>query len=655
MFSTDHGPVCGRPGALKLFSGLTAKDALRGFRRWDAAGIVFETKDSAVSSVETRMINSMSSLRPSPGPTSPAKPSRSRRVWDSRAEWGATWAARVAALLGLISLLSAIFPPMHRRLQLVLELLPAFAPQVAAGATAAIGLLMLSLAAGLRRRKRRAWQVAVGASAALAALHLVKGLDFEEAVLAVGALALLLVTRSAFTGVPDPRSSRRVGLVLTASLGLATAAGLGVLLVDPDNVVGSPGPGRLLAQVWLGLVGAPGPLHFASPGAAGRIASTMLLLGVVVIGLTLTAALRSAGGPHPIRSEEAASVRGLLATHGGQDSLGYFALRDDKSVIFSPTGKAAVAYRVISGVSLASGDPLGDNEAWPAAVDAWLAQARTYAWIPAVLGASLSGAQAYCRVGLDALEMGDEAVVDVAGFSLDGRKMRGVRQAVCRLQRKGHTVRVDRIRDLPADDVFALAGLAQHWRDGQVERGFSMALGRFGDPRDPEVIVVRCFDETGAVQGLLSFVPWGDDGLSLDLMRRSPQSPNGVVEFMVTTALAQANRFGVARFSLNFAVFRAVFERGSRLGAGPMLRLWHRTLLLASRYWQIESLYRANAKYHPTWVPRFICFARVRDLPRIGVAALEAEAFVQRPRRPRWLGGRVTPQPVAMYADGSNR
>jgi lysyl-tRNA synthetase class 2 len=149
-------------------------------------------------------------------------------------------------------------------------------------------------------------------------------------------------------------------------------------------------------------------------------------------------------------------------------------------------------------------------------------------------------------------------------------------------------------------------------------------------------MVVTCTDSEGSLRGLLGFVPWGPDGLSLDLMRRSDEADNGVIELMVTALLAKAPGLGIRRISLNFAVFRAVFERGGRLGAGPVLRLWHRFLLLASRFWQIESLYRANAKYRPIWEPRFLCFARARDLPRIGVAALEAEAFM---RRPRWLGG----------------
>src|SRR5512133_1459175 len=119
-------------------------------------------------------------------------------------------------------------------------------------------------------------------------------------------------------------------------------------------------------------------------------------------------------------------------------------------------------------------------------------------------------------------------------------------------------------------------------------------------------------------------------------MRRDRNAENGTVEAMVTGLLAECGRLGVDRLSLNFAVFRSVFARGERLGAGPVLRLWRRVLLVASRWWQIESLYRANAKYQPEWVPRFVCFRRAGELPRVGMAALEAEAFVQFPRL-RWL------------------
>jgi hypothetical protein len=110
--------------------------------------------------------------------------------------------------------------------------------------------------------------------------------------------------------------------------------------------------------------------------------------------------------------------------------------------------------------------------------------------------------------------------------------------------------------------------------------------------------------------------------------------PMTASEQMVTGLMAQAPALGVCRVSLNFAVFRSVFARGERLGAGPVLRLWRSLLLAASRFWQIESLYRANAKFQPVWTPRFICFRSSADLPRVSVAALRAEAFLV---APAWL------------------
>ena len=158
------------------------------------------------------------------------------------------------------------------------------------------------------------------------------------------------------------------------------------------------------------------------------------LAGLGLLLAVLYALFRSPRGRELQSRDDEDRLRGLLARHGARDSLGYFALRRDKSVVFSPSGKAAVAYRVVGGVALASGDPIGDVEAWPGAIDTWLLLAREHAWIPAVMGASEEGGTVYARHGLDALELGDEAIVETDEFSLDGRAMRGVRQAYNRVR-----------------------------------------------------------------------------------------------------------------------------------------------------------------------------------------------------------------------------
>jgi lysyl-tRNA synthetase class 2 len=515
---------------------------------------------------------------------------------------------------------------------LIYELVPGVFPAAATTGAAAVGLILIVLSRALRRGKYRAWLLATVLSLLTVLLHLVKGLDVEEATISAALFVLLISSRKEFTAKPDPRSLTRLLAVVVVGTVVAVFLGWMWLAVDADGQ--APGT-TFIDRVWyatLGLVGIPGPINFIDDADHDRAAVALVVLGASVVLLAVLVALQPANGPHPLTDDERARVLGILDRWGGIDSLSYFALRDDRSVIFSPTGKSAITYRVVGTVSLAAGDPVGDPEAWPGAIAAWLAEARSFGWVPAVLAASERGAEAFHRCGMDALELGDEAILHVSDFTLDGRSMRGVRQAVSRCCRAGLTVSCHRVADLDEGTRETLLTKADEWRDGTVERGFSMALGRFGAPEDDRSVVALSTDADGELRGFLHFVPWGAEGLSLDLMRRDRESENGIVEQMVAGVMADASALGIKRVSLNFAVFRSVFARGERLGAGPVLRVWRSVLLSLSRFWQIESLYRANAKYQPEWVPRFVCFRASTDLPRVGVAALRAEAFLVAPK-----------------------
>jgi lysyl-tRNA synthetase class 2 len=227
----------------------------------------------------------------------------------------------------------------------------------------------------------------------------------------------------------------------------------------------------------------------------------------------------------------------------------------------------------------------------------------------------------------------------VNDFTLEGRSMRGVRQACTRVERAGYSVLVRRVRDIDRDEVADLLRAAAAWRGAEVERGFSMALSRLGDTADGDCVVATAYRD-GVLRGVLHFVPWGRDGLSLDLMRRDRSADNGLNELMIAELIKSGSELGVARVSLNFAVFRDAIERGEKIGAGPVLRAWRGVLMFASRWWQIESLYRFNVKFRPDWEPRFLSYPATRDLPRIAVAALEAEAFLVRPHLLKRLLGR---------------
>ncbi|WP_433794750.1 phosphatidylglycerol lysyltransferase domain-containing protein [Actinoplanes sp. CA-252034] len=511
--------------------------------------------------------------------------------------------------------------------------------------SAAGGVLYLIVARGLSRREHTAWVWLVSLltlQIVLAAAGIVTDTAHpmrHGATLRIGVSALLLAVAVAAgseftTGRRRPRRSTTVLLVSLVLVG-PLASWLMLTVFSPGT---SGGVRRALCGAWFlvrWLVGVRQPHFDAAPPA--WIPFTVGLAGasavVLAAWLSLRPSRRVTDGDS--EGEGTARVRELLAAHGDQDSLGYFALRPDKAAVFSASGKAAVCYRLVNGVSLAAGDPIGASSEWPGAIAAWLDEAKAHGWTPAVLGAGPAGARAFSRAGLRVLEIGDEAILNAGEFSLDGRPMRTVRQAVQRVRRAGYQVRVHRVGDVAPSTMETLAGYAEQWRDGRTERGFSMALGRFAHPDDLEYVVVEARDAQDRTVAVLGFVPWGSDGLSLDLMRRDPDGPNGLIEFMIVELLAASATMGVQRLSLNFAMFRSVFARGERLGAGPLLRWWYGLLKLLSRWWQLESLYRANQKYQPTWQPRFICYPRGRSFPKVAVAAAVAEGFVATPGRRR--------------------
>ncbi|BAJ28675.1 MULTISPECIES: phosphatidylglycerol lysyltransferase domain-containing protein [Kitasatospora] len=571
--------------------------------------------------------------------TAEAAAERPPAAWRLRCAGFARWYLRAATVLNLLGALVAPFRAQVERANRGEYFTPVL---VTSGFTTA--LLAGLLAVMLRRRKRAAWITALALTAAHAAVFAL-ALAFPEyrahpfnwvsAGLTLALLLALLAARPVFRVRGGRGNLPLAAAVLLFGGALLTAAGAAaVRLAHTDGV---PGWGEAARYAVLRLVTVSGVVEVTDVDVPRWIDLGLNLLATALLLLTLRILLRSPHGTDWQSPEDERALRRLLERPGG-DSLGYFALRRDKSVCFSPSGKAAVAYRVVGGVALASGDPVGDPEAWPQAIEAWHRLARAHAWVPAVTGAGERAAAAYARTaGLRALHLGDEAVVEAAGFTLAGREMRGPRQTGHRLARAGYTVLLRRHRDIPPEEFADLVRLADAWRHGRTERGFSMALGRLGDPADGDCLIAECRDRAGRTAALLSFVPWGADGLSLDLMRRDRESDGGLAEYAVAELLGRAGEWGVARVSLNFAMFREAFE--PRLGAGPALRLWRGVLRSLSRWWRLEARYRANARYRPRWVPRHVLYEKPSELPAIGLATARAEGFLTRPRLRR--GGRT--------------
>jgi lysyl-tRNA synthetase class 2 len=523
--------------------------------------------------------------------------------------------------------------------------------------------VLVLLAAALATRKRLAWLILVLYMLASIVWNLgdiVTGDEtwMEESGEMIGlafhvaAVAFLVLARKEFWAKVRRGALVKAAVALVAGMAIGILIGWGLLELFPGTLERDYRLAYAINRV--AAFAGVGSNAFDGQHPHVFVNALLGLFGALALMVAAIVLFRSQKSENALTGEDESAIRGLLELWGKNDSLGYFATRRDKGAVFAPNGRAAVTYRVEVGVCLASGDPVGDPKSWPQAIEAWLRLCQEYGWAPGVMGASSTAAEAFRAAGLNALQLGDEAILHPDGFRLSGADMRAVRQAVTRARRAGLTVRMRRHRDIPPAEMAEVIKRADGWRDTETERGFSMALGRLGDPADGDCLLVEALQNEGEVVAMLSLVPWGNNGVSLDLMRRSPKSPNGTIEFMVTELLQQSESIGISRVSLNFAMFRSAFEQGAQLGAGPIARLWRGLLVFFSRWWQLETLYRSNMKYKPQWVPRYACYEDARLVPRVGVASVIAEGFLVLPftRRNEQHTGHHIAAPENLVATG---
>ena len=501
--------------------------------------------------------------------------------------------AWAAAAVGVIGIISALTPEMTDRFRLVKGMLPPGLPTAARVGALAFGLALVFLSRSLARRRTRAWQLAVVIVVASAISHLAKGLDVEEATISLGLLVALIVYRRRFDVPGDPRTVRpllAIGAIVVAIA--AVVAGIELRGVDlPD-----------------------------------RGADALMALGLVFGFSALFLWLRPISQAARQTVGERRVARALVDAYG-EDSLSFFSLRRDKSYFFSPTRRSFLAYRVVAGAALVSADPVGDEQEFDALLAEFRRVVRANGWRLAILGASEQHLDRYRRLGLRAIAIGEEAVLRPAEFSLDGRAIRKVRQSVTRLTKAGYSLRVVAAEE--ADEALRaeLDAVSQAWRGNQAERGFTMSMDELYVPGTVFTVAV-C--ENGTVGGFLHLAPTpAGGGWSLSTMRRAPDSPNGLTEFLIVETLAWAKEHDASEVSLNFCVFTD-FLSPDRAVTVPR-RFLRRALLAADNVFQLERLYAFNRKFFPEWRPRYLCVEKLTDLPIVGLAYLHVEQLLVPP------------------------
>jgi lysyl-tRNA synthetase class 2 len=518
-------------------------------------------------------------------------------------------AGAVAFAIGIVNLVSALTPNVAWRGHLLLQVMPVRAVPLfhSVAVPASVALIVCSFY--LRRRRRRAWAVAFALLVTLGTLDLAKGLDFEEALLSWTGAALLWGGRGTFA----VEHGRLRDLRLPAAAIALSAASVSLLVWLAS---GRGDDGFVLHETVALFSFTDGSMAFRDelgwvPGSVGA-----LTLALIVVGGWFFVRPRCASRALPDERARRTALE-LVQAHG-TDTLAFFKLRHDLQYLFTHDGRAFLGYRIENGALVVAGDPVGALDAVAEVVRNAYRLAEAHGLRITAIGASERLVPLWREGGLRAVYIGDEAIVETAGFSLEGRAIRKVRQSVSRLEKAGYTAELQTVSELTADGRGELEHISSLWRNGCRERGFAMSM----DALSAGVVVVGR-DAEGAARGFLHFVPTHRRAaVSLSLMRRDRATPNGLMEFLVVNAIEQLRKRGTEEMSLNFVMF-------GRLMVQPGVR---RLIGFGSRWFQMESLYRFTVKFSPRWEPRFFVFDGLLGLPRAGLAALSAEGQLPRLR-----------------------
>jgi lysyl-tRNA synthetase class 2 len=532
-------------------------------------------------------------------------------------------AALAVALAAFVNLASAATPGIASRNRALVRLEPFTTLPISHAAAVPLSIVLLVTAFYLWRRRAAALRLALVLLVALGLLNLLKGLDVEEALGSFAVAAVLWLGRGAFRVRSDPVTLRaavwRVPLVAAGGFALS-------LLAIALGAPGGTSAVTVVRETFDALAWQSGPLVFHDE--LGRLAEAVGTVGVLTLLWCGYVLFRPLATPRALPSADVRRAASVLVRRHGIDTLAYFKLRRDQHYLFAPDGRAFLGYRIENGVLLVSGDPVGRAEAMPALLRELGTFAQARGLCIAALGAGAALRPLWEQLGLRSLYIGDEAIVETGSFSLEGRAIRKVRQSVTRLERLGYRLELRELASLSAAELGELEAVSRRWRRGVPERGFTMCLDALRADDHGDSVVVRALDPAGCLRGFLHLVPsYGRPAVSLSAMPRDPDTPNGLVEFLVARSVELLRERGVEEVSLNFAAFGRLLHSPRN----PAERLLGRLLSLADAFFQIERLYRFNAKFFPRWEPRYLMYERVAGLPRVGLAALWAEGQLSKP------------------------
>ncbi|WP_430332607.1 phosphatidylglycerol lysyltransferase domain-containing protein [Rhodococcus sp. ACT016] len=530
-------------------------------------------------------------------------------------------------------------------------------------------VFLLVLCDGLRRGRRFAWIASTVAQVVLLVLSLlnfvVRYIDFADQdtifygldapnvyrtlmpfLTPLALLILLLATRKLFDVQAPPKTYRRLfGKVAVLVVGLGVLYVLGGLWARSGfdrhptvTTLIADFPQRLVPPVYLQLID---PRLLPVDWAATLLYEwTGVVFWVVACVLVAATFLRPAHGGESGAAERARQI----LTSGSGSALSWMTTWDGNSYWFGPGGDSYVAYRVIGGVALTTGGPVGRPDRVRDDVAGFAEFAAANGWVPCFYSVTADVRDAAHALGWVGVQVAEETVLDLGSIAFTGKKFQDVRTALNKAAKWGITAEWITFRTAPLAITDQITAISEEWvaDKGMPEMGFT--LGGLQEMDDPEVRCLIAVDEHRTVHGVTSWLPVYRDGRvvgwTLDFMRRRADGPQQgfrpAMEFLIASAALLLEQEGAEFVSLSGAPLATVSQdvpaTASEAGLSDVpaevrpglsdamdsvLEVLGQTL---EPVYGFRSLLAFKSKFQPRYEPMYMCFADPVALPSIGNA-----------------------------------
>ena len=528
----------------------------------------------------------------------------------------------LTALMGLINLLSAATPSLPDRVAWLRDVLP-LEVRVSGRLFAAVsGFFLLMLAANLLRRKRLAWGLTVGLLIVSIVSHLVKGLDFEESGVAIVLLVQLVLMRGWFTAQSDRPSIAQGVRTLVGALLFTLAYGTVGFWAHDRYYTETFNLGEALVQTLAMFFTADNAGLRPTTHAGKFFADSIYWVGAITLLSSAWMLFRPVLFRRTAEGLERSQAKEIVTRYGAS-SLAQFALLPDKSYYFSPSRQSVVAFVPKGRGAIALGDPIGPTADREAAIAGFRAFCDRNDWHPAFYQTLPDSLELYQKQGFQTVKIGEEAIVDLNKFTLQGKPGRHLRASVNKFNKQGTEV----VFYPPpvADELLKeLRQISDEWLQHMSGSEKRFSLGWFDDDylRECEIAVVET--DQGKRIAFANIVPeYQLNDITIDLMRHRADVESGAMDFLFISMFQHFKERKFDGFNLGLSVLSGVGDAPSdnRLEKGLHYLSEH-----MERFYGFQGLHAYKDKFHPCWEPRYLVYPRLSALPDVVVALVRADS-----------------------------